>query len=64
MKHDMESCGQVEKIKRLGLVVNNQVASEKGKSRNLGATKQHGSEARSRTCCRWTKCNSEGQAKL
>ena len=33
MRHDMDSCGQVEKIKRNGLTMKNQVASVMGKSK-------------------------------
>ena len=64
MRHDMVSCGQVEKIKRNGLTLKDRVASVKGKSKARVRWTMCGSEARARTWCRWNGCNGEEQVKL
>ena len=45
MRHDMVSCGEVEKIKRHGLAKMDQVASVKGKSEALERQTARGREA-------------------
>ena len=46
MRHDMVQCGQVEKIKRRGLAMNDRVTSVKGKLKDSGVMDHRGIEAR------------------